>query len=97
MTHSVDLAGEEGGHVVQVVVDAPHLEGSGLAIAPVVWIKKRGNLFFGSFSLFSNFRGSILSTKFCLYHRKRLSLRAHYNKQDVVISGGELISMKQFN
>ena len=40
VTHSVDLAGEEGGHVVQVVVDAPHLEGSGLAIAPVVWIKK---------------------------------------------------------
>ena len=57
MTHSVDLAGEEGGHVVQVVVDAPHLEGSGLAIAPVVWIKKWGNLFFWIFSLIFDFSG----------------------------------------
>ena len=52
MTHSVDLAGEEGGHVVQVVVDAPHLEGSGLAIAPVVWIKNEGTYFSDLFALF---------------------------------------------
>ena len=52
MTHSVDLAGEEGGHVVQVVVDAPHLEGSGLAIGPVVWIKNVVTYFSVLFALF---------------------------------------------